>query len=870
MATTSACPIVTGVSPKDGIPGTQVTIRGENLGSGQSDLVALIICGTDCLVTAKWKSPSKIVARVGQAKRGLGDIILVTKSGGRGTSNVQFRVFFEQVGPLAESSVWVDETRTVPIRNAIRNVTEAQNNKDILGISTGEVTDQAIMQKYFPDSSGNLRMNNFNPAWYILESYKSAKMSDIMVGISNLKKEIMKEKQSSKDVHKSNLYSLIHCVDALDTLHKTIESDCESHGWPLTTSVAERVNAARETSDKLFSGILSRKDKADATRNALSVLTRFRFIFYLIENIEKNLNDGDYAAILSDYSRAKSLFKDTEISLFKEVMDHLNVKIQKFKETLQQRLMGIPTSLEEQSKLIKYLMILDPDSNPGWNCVTTYHCWLEDQMWELQEKYVKMSVDKNYDQSANDNQSYINSFVSEFLGMLCEKLVAFTKLASIYTTANQEDNTEDVNQMIRNSINLGSWLVLNAIVPEAIPQSVKDEYGNRFAKFNDLSRDGFEQVESLIQALKTVRSSLKTLLESQFSRHNVQPLIELSKTLRIKGIEVLTTTVVEGILALSTKENWKIDYTAQNFKTLLPDLYEAKINEMLPSTKLLLTSNGVFEDDLFINDSIRQLIVDRYMMVVCTIKECLEQMLAIKLRKRPHRLFNESDSGSTNSAAVEEQKKSSSEVNGRRLLIAISNLDYILNGSLPQICKKLSDNGLKYSDLILDKAKGDMSVLRSDLISKYLELKTGPLLSLLDCISYEHLPEEDDVSAYIKELVMGMIFVKAELNLVIPAISSHLLQSAIRIVLKQFVKALKTIIVRNDEHATQIVIDVTAVEEAFDMYIDDEVRRVMNDLRAPLKAVLDRELFEESMTNFKGAMFFAIESISSNNHTSDV
>lgn len=93
------------------MPGTTITIRGENLGNDADDLIALIICGTDCSLTAKWKSSSKIVARIGNARRGLGDIIIVTRSGGRSVSNVQFRVLIEQVGPTTESSVWVDEVR---------------------------------------------------------------------------------------------------------------------------------------------------------------------------------------------------------------------------------------------------------------------------------------------------------------------------------------------------------------------------------------------------------------------------------------------------------------------------------------------------------------------------------------------------------------------------------------------------------------------------------------------------------------------------------------------------------------------------------------------------------------------------------------
>lgn len=37
-------PVVTGISPKEGPPGTKVTIRGENLGQNQSDVLGKYVC----------------------------------------------------------------------------------------------------------------------------------------------------------------------------------------------------------------------------------------------------------------------------------------------------------------------------------------------------------------------------------------------------------------------------------------------------------------------------------------------------------------------------------------------------------------------------------------------------------------------------------------------------------------------------------------------------------------------------------------------------------------------------------------------------------------------------------------------------------
>ena len=52
-------------------------------------LLGLTICGVNCLMSAEWKSASKVVARTGQGD-GKGDVILKTKTGGVGTCTVQF------------------------------------------------------------------------------------------------------------------------------------------------------------------------------------------------------------------------------------------------------------------------------------------------------------------------------------------------------------------------------------------------------------------------------------------------------------------------------------------------------------------------------------------------------------------------------------------------------------------------------------------------------------------------------------------------------------------------------------------------------------------------------------------------------------
>lgn len=56
-----------------------------------------------------------------------------------------------------------------------------------------------------------------------------------------MKKEIAKERQLSNDVHRDNLYSLINCVDSLNSLQNLIEKDAKDHSWPLTGAATQLV-----------------------------------------------------------------------------------------------------------------------------------------------------------------------------------------------------------------------------------------------------------------------------------------------------------------------------------------------------------------------------------------------------------------------------------------------------------------------------------------------------------------------------------------------------------------------------------------------------------------------------------------------------
>eukprot|EP01136_Pigoraptor_vietnamica_P044565 Opistho-1_new@21450 len=84
-------PEISGVSPNNGpaAGSTAVSIRGDHLGESADDVVSLTICGVDVLSTMQYVSPNllKCTTKPGS---GTGPVVVVTRSGGRGVSSLNF------------------------------------------------------------------------------------------------------------------------------------------------------------------------------------------------------------------------------------------------------------------------------------------------------------------------------------------------------------------------------------------------------------------------------------------------------------------------------------------------------------------------------------------------------------------------------------------------------------------------------------------------------------------------------------------------------------------------------------------------------------------------------------------------------------
>jgi len=192
----------------------------------------LKICGSDCLLSAEWKSPNKIIARTGPAK-GKGDIIVTTLSGGVGTSTVQFRAYHETIGPLKESAVWIEESPSQNFAWGRRTLAQSGlTQEDPLGLSI-EGNEQKIpedLRDLFPEACGDLSQEHFSPAWFLLENHLATSFEDLKAGLSFLKRKVESQKEGQLSFLKSNAGSVIDQLDTLMNIRDKLQEDEKLYG----------------------------------------------------------------------------------------------------------------------------------------------------------------------------------------------------------------------------------------------------------------------------------------------------------------------------------------------------------------------------------------------------------------------------------------------------------------------------------------------------------------------------------------------------------------------------------------------------------------------------------------------------------------
>ncbi|XP_037590397.1 exocyst complex component 2 [Cebus imitator] len=900
-------PLVTGISPNEGIPWTKVTIRGENLGTGPTDLIGLTICGHNCLLTAEWMSASKIVCRVGQAKNDKGDIIVTTKSGGKGTSTVSFKLLKpEKIGILDQSAVWVDEMNYYDMRT--------DRNKGIpplslrpanpLGIEIEKSKfSQKDLEMLFHGMSADFTSENFSAAWYLIENHSNTSFEQLKMAVTNLKRQANKKSEGSLAYVKGGLSTFFEAQDALSAIHQKLEADgTEKVEGSMTQKLENVLNRASNTADTLFQEVLGRKDKADSTRNALNVLQRFKFLFNLPLNIERNIQKGDYDVVINDYEKAKSLFGKTEVQVFKKYYAEVETRIEALRELLLDKLLETPSTLHDQKRYIRYLSDLHAPGDPAWQCIGAQHKWILQLMHNCKEGYVKdlkgspglhspmLDLDNDtrpsvlghlgqtaslkrgssFQSGRDDTWRYKTphrvAFVEKLTKLVLSQLPNFWKLwisyvngslfsetaeksGQIERSKNVRQRQNDFKKMIQEVMHSLVKLTRGALLPLTIRDGEAKQYGGWEVKC-ELSG------QWLAHAVQTVRLTHESLTALEIPNDLLQTIQDLILDLRVRCVMVTLQHTAEEIKRLAEKEDWVVDNEGL---TSLPCQFEQCIVRSLQSLKGVLECKPG-EASVFQQPKTQEEVCQLSINIMQVFIYCLEQLSTKPDADIDTTHLSVDVSSPDLFGSIHEDFSLTSE---QRLLIVLSNCCYLERHTFLNIAEHFEKHNFQGIEKITEVSMASLKELDQRLFENYIELKADPIVGSLEPGIYAGYFDWKDclpptgVRNYLKEALVNIIAVHAEVFTISKELVPRVLSKVIEAVSEELSRLMQCVSSFSKNGALQARLEICALRDTVAVYLTPESKSSFKqalEALPQLSSGADKKLLEELLNKFKSSM----------------
>ncbi|XP_062280491.1 exocyst complex component 2 [Scomber scombrus] len=898
-------PLVTGISPKEGAAWTKVTIRGENLGTGPADLIGLSICGHNCLLTAEWMSASKIVCRVGPAKDDKGEIIVTTKSGGLGTSTVSFKLLRpERIGILDQSAVWVDEMNYYDMRTdrnkGISPLSLRPSNPLGIDVDKGKIP-QKDMELTFPGMSGDFTSENFSATWYLIDNHAGSSFEHLKMAASNLKKQATKKNEGSLAYVKGGLSTFFEAQDALAAIHQKLESDgTERVEGSMTQRLENILNKASDTADTLFQEVLGRKDKADSTRNALNVLQRFKFLFNLPLNIERNIQKGDYDVVINDYEKAKSLFGNTEVPVFKKVYAEVETRIRALRSLLLEKLLETPSTLHDQKRYIRYLSDLHAPGDPAWQCIYAQHKWILQLMQNCRDEFISgqrvgvgaLDPEGDTRPSALGRLSHTASlkrggslrtprpsmcrfetpqqvqFVEKLSDVVIGQLPNFWKLWISYVNGslfsetgeksgqvekskkNARQRQNDFKKMIEELTNRLVKLVRGALLPSTLSQGELNCYGGWENK-TELTGAWLTQIIHIVRGCHEALSAL------EIPNDLLQVLQDLLLDLRVQCLIVTLLHTAEDVKRLAEKEDWVVDNEGI---TSLPSQFEQCMIQMLQSLKEPLdTKPG--EINVLQLDQVQDQASELSVSIMKVFIHCLEQLSTKK----------DGDMNSSHNISVDLSspdrftsiQEGFSPTSEQRLLIILSNCQYLERRTFLNLAHYFEKHGLTGTEKITRVSVDAVRELDRNLFEAYIERRADPIAGSLEpgiyagYFDWRDCQTPSGVRNYLKEALVNIITVHAEVFTVSKDLVPRVLSKIVESVADEMCRLMQCVSSFSKNGALQARLELCALRDAIATYLNAESNasfKLALDALPQLHNGADKKLLEEQLNKFKSSM----------------
>lgn len=767
-------PKVTGLSPMTGVPGTKITIRGENLGESSEDIISLTINGQDCWPYLEWKSPKKIVTRCSRGI-GSGDVIITTKSGGLGNCDVQFNCYEETVSPTEESAVWVNE------------ITYSLPEQEKLGTIAGTNEEFSV----------DISSTRFKPQLYLIQNFSNAELGELAKISMNLQTQLNNKSDPDQIstssnrafLLKSNLSTIMECLQILEHLSRVVAIDSKDN---LIENIIESIKKCHQRTHDLFDPLLVQRDLVQSIESAMQVFKQNETLFNLPSAIETSIKSKNYDSVVKEISGVLSRLKTIEIdqTLSKKIQNDVTSKIDKLKSTIETQLHQIckcnttERSIDDVKKLISHLNRLgDPINYDIWIAVREMRDSLRETLTERYEYFLKLSLDESkipqeppigsvvnsLDNSQNSKPPYVVEFVHTAMKIFHETYYDIITLGRSYFDPKDEFSCKDSNDIKHERmIEFEDMMICRPIIDltnvlrlSLVPDSSKLDKPSLWPP---------NETGAYVSWLKNVLQSVigchihltKVNLPSS-ARSALEDFREFLFELRVRSMQILFLNAARFNKNLHHQEDWAIEVDdVFGGRTKLPFIFEKNVIETLK-----FANETIFKTSLPDEKSILKR-VD----IQASMKELVHSLINSFIDSLDHALIDNKEHPEESNrlllACKNSKRVPSKYLN--RILITMCNCQF----TKTQIFPKLQDEFEKLEGLKMERVFWVCSNKYTDYISKiskkFCHIKCAELTRSLKEKNHPNTTNMDD-------LRLDLLIVTSSIYMVAPQLVDNLMTS---------------------------------------------------------------------------------------------
>nr|XP_054769793.1 exocyst complex component 2-like [Lytechinus pictus] len=579
--------------------------------------------------------------------------------------------------------------------------------------------------------------------------------------------------------------------------------------------------------------------------------------------ITEMLANGTRLKIAKIYDSSISSQEDSEDET--GMYDEVENRIRELQVQLHEKLMELPTPLDEQKRLIRYLVELGGPGDPAWECIVNEHKWIQDILAGCKDQHiqidqkgceiveppshaskvrghrrnfsgsgiqVKFTSDANMDGKFSPPQQVL--FLEELADNLLSTFPNLWRLgqsyfnASVVSEAGGKSMTVDSSKeasftaMMTKITTYFADLVRAAFLPESLEKKNEKERA-KLGEWGD-SKNEVGAGAWLPQCVRSIRSVLSTLVNLEVPTPLLEVLHSLLAELRVHCMVTLFKEATEDIKALHGRETWVLQMDEHGGITTLPTLFESIVVDTLQHLKEVISCNSSSEKKIFDNRHVERQTVDLSSDMLMAFASCLEQ-LAFLGDDGDMQKLRLSEAAMRTPESLFQSPEDSIPSMEQCLVIVLSNCSHVSQHVIPNLIEQFKRLGYPSTHEIENMSQEAYAELDEKIFEAYCEQKIDPLVGALEVGVYAgnydwgNCPEPIGASPYVKEALMNAVAIHAEINAIAPAFMLRVMGRVLEAVADEMSRIMSCVTGSFCSNgAVQARLDIGMLEEAMSPY----------------------------------------------------